>query len=148
MPHHLPRFGAKTKPALCVALLIVSAGLVVSARAWLRPAPAISPPPAASPQKADGERLEAEIITLHPTGFDPAGIERPRGRFLLGLDNRSGLDDIELQFTREGGGRMQVLGARRKRSSWREVVNLPPGRYLLTEASHPDWECAITITDR
>jgi hypothetical protein len=34
------------------------------------------------------------------------------------------------------------------RLAWRQLVNLSPGDYVLTEATHPDLVCRITITPR
>src|SRR5258707_9850968 len=38
-------------------------------------------------------QIEVELITVRPTGFEPKEITRPPGRFLLGVDNKSGLDE-------------------------------------------------------
>jgi len=35
--------------------------------------------------------FEAELITITPHGFEPREIMRPQGRFLLMIDNRSGV---------------------------------------------------------
>lgn len=32
------------------------------------------------------------------------------------------------------------------RANIHEVLNLPPGKYVLKERNHPDWVCRITIT--
>jgi hypothetical protein len=93
-------------------------------------------------------RLESEIVTVTPAGFEPAEITRPRGRFLLGVDNRSGLEDIQLRLERVDGSRVPVVEARKRRLSWREEVELPPGRYVIRESNHREWNCLITITSR
>jgi hypothetical protein len=94
------------------------------------------------------ERVEVELITLRRNGFEPVEIRRPQGPFILGVDNRSGIDGVELQLERVGGGRLPALQSRSRKLSWRELVNLPPGEYLLTEANHSNWVCAISITPR
>lgn len=91
---------------------------------------------------------EAELITIEPHGFEPAQVTRPQGRFLLAIDNRSGLEDIQLRLERAEGGRVPALEARNRRLSWREEVDLPPGRYVIRETNHPEWSCLITITAR
>lgn len=96
-------------------------------------------------QDNSGKRVEAELITLRPTGFDPAEITRPRGRFLLAVDNRSGLDELVLRIDRQDKGRIHERRMARGKLSWRQVVDLQPGSYLLTEANHPEWVCRITI---
>jgi len=88
-----------------------------------------------------------ESITLTPRGFEPSAIIRPPGAFYIAIDNRSGLQD-ELTF------RLDLVDGRRLRESrlpeghleWRQLVDLPPGRYVVTEANHPDWVCFVTIT--
>ena len=99
-------------------------------------------------QRQKQERLETELLTLQPTGFEPNEIQRPRGAFILGVDNRSGVDAIELRFVRSDGQRLTVLETPRRKISWREVVDLGPGQYVLSEANHPDWTCTVTIRPR
>ena len=91
-------------------------------------------------------RVEAELITIEPHGFEPAEITRPQGRFLLGLDNRSGLEDIQLQLERADGGKVSALETRDRRLSWRKEVDLAPGRYVIRERNHVNWICLINIT--
>lgn len=139
---------------LIIALVTVS--LKASARAWLatvggalevpalreasaRPAPALSLP--------SQERVEAEIITVRPTGFEPAEFTRPEGQFFISVENQSGLDEVNLRLGVENGGRLYDVRKSRKQD-WSDLMELRPGSYLLTEADHPDWVCRITITAR
>ena len=94
------------------------------------------------------DRREVEQITLQLNGFNPGQITRPEGRFILSVHNRSGLDNIKLQFGQENGSRVPALESRKRRLSWADEVDLPPGRYVLSEVSHPRWRCLITITAR
>lgn len=93
-------------------------------------------------------RLETELITLQPFGFEPNEIRRPQGAFILGVDNRAGVEAIELQFMRADGQRLTALQTPKRKVSWREVVDLPPGQYVLSVANHPDWTCNVTILPR
>ena len=101
-----------------------------------------------SQQRQKQERLETELLTLQPTGFEPDEIRRPQGAFVLGVDNRTGVESIELRFVRADGQRLAVLESPKRKISWREVVDLAPGQYVLSEASHPDWTCTVTILPR
>lgn len=92
--------------------------------------------------------MEVELITVRPHGFVPAEITRPQGRFLLGINNRSGLEEVDLRLFREAGGVVREVRVNRKKPDWRELVNLPPGRYVLKEAARPGWACRITIMPR
>jgi len=90
--------------------------------------------------------VQAELITLTPTGFEPTELTRPKGRFLFAIDNRSGLDDVEFYFERETGGRVNVPLSRRGKLAWREIVDLSPGTYILRATNDQSWRCRLTIT--
>jgi hypothetical protein len=92
--------------------------------------------------------FESELITITPHGFEPQEITRPQGRVLLMVDNQTDLAVSSLQFTREAGPRIKEMQVSRDQPNWSEAVDLPPGRYVLTEAEHPEWQCRITITAR
>ena len=72
---------------LLLVLLLISGTLI-----WARwKAPELrSSNPIQSPQ------LETELVTITPTGFQPGEITRSQGRFMLAVDNRSGLDEVDL----------------------------------------------------
>lgn len=93
-------------------------------------------------------RLEAQRITLRSTGFEPNEITRPAGRFLLAVNNRSGQQDVTFLLQRDSGGRVYESRERERprKHEWRQLVNLPPGNYLLKVATHPEWICRITLT--
>ncbi len=94
------------------------------------------------------ERLEAETITIRPTGFEPAEITRPKGPFIFTLINRSGREEVALRLDHETGNRERGMRVRKNKPNWRDVVDLPPGRYVLREINNPGWACRITITSR
>jgi hypothetical protein len=152
MPQHLC---AKMRAGVLIAsaVLLSLSGLVLGARAWRVPAgstktlPEIVKAAAASmvPQRRRAD-IQAELITIVPHGFEPEELTRPRGRFLLMIDNRSGLESVALGLTREGGPRVREMRIPREGPDWSEVVDPEPGRYLLSEANHSDWVCVITIT--
>ena len=124
---------------LTLVLLLISGTLI-----WARwKAPELrSSNPIQSPQ------LETELVTITPTGFEPAEITRPQGRFMLAIDNRSGLDDVDLYLERETVGRVNVALSRRGKLAWRETIDFPPGNYVLRAANDQSWRCAFTITPR
>lgn len=103
--------------------------------------------PAVAVDQGQKRRIEPIIVTLKPTGFEPAELTRSRGAFLLMVDNRSNNPDLLFQLNSEHGKREHEQQTRRGgRLDWNKVLDLPPGRYLLTEANHPEWVCQITIT--
>lgn len=90
--------------------------------------------------------LTVEMVSVGPDGFRPTSLTRPAGRFLLGINNRSGLKELTFRLTREDGMLMQEARVNPKQPNWRSLVNLPVGTYQLTEISHADWACTIVIT--
>ena len=98
------------------------------------------------PMSTPGEQLEAEVITILPSGFQPTEITRPAGKFLVAIENRSGLQSVDFNLRAESGTRMFQVSRTWERPDWSEVVNPSPGRYVLSEANHPTWQCVITIT--
>lgn len=97
---------------------------------------------------AERVKVETEIITLRPEGFEPSSITRPQGTFFLLLDNRTGLAGIQINLDGEAGSPMRQVNIPRENSDWSDGLDLPPGVYLVTEAAHPEWSCKITITPK
>ena len=130
-----------------IAMAVVIVGLVVVVASFARSA-YMKRDAALSRQREKQVRLETELITLQPSGFEPSEIRRPQGAFILGVDNRAGVESIELQFMRADGQRLNALQTPKRKVSWREVVDLPPGEYVLSVAAHPEWTCNVTILPR
>ena len=131
--HHLRFF--------VVAILLLISGTLIWAR-WKAPDLRASNPTQTPAQ------LETELVTITPAGFEPGEITRPQGRFMLAIDNRSGLDEVDLYVERETVGRVNVALSRKGKLAWRETVDFPPGHYVLRAANDESWRCAITITPR
>jgi hypothetical protein len=91
--------------------------------------------------------LESEVVTVSDRGFEPTAITRPQGEFILMIENPNA-QQLNFSLSRESGARLHQIRASREEPNWNEVQDLPPGRYLLTEQSHPEWMCLITITAR
>jgi len=99
-----------------------------------------------APQNNSTVRVEAEVLTLRLTGFNPKQITRPSGRFLLVFDNRSGIQDLTIQLSLENNS-ARIISApiSRRVKGLRQLVDLPVGRYVLSVAGHPQWTCVINI---
>jgi hypothetical protein len=91
---------------------------------------------------------EAILITFQPYGFEPSEASLKAAPFLLAVDNRSGVREPVFRVNRVAGGRLHEVRMAKGRLAWRQLVNLSPGDYVLTEATHPDLVCRITITPR
>jgi hypothetical protein len=133
---------------LTFILLLISTIVLITAVALAdyRPTLNYSTSAAATLDQSSQAALQTELITITPSGFEPTEITRPRGRFLFAIDNRSGLDDPDFYFERETGGRVNVALSRRGKLAWREIVDLPPGTYILRATNDESWRCRITIT--
>ena len=137
-------------PSLDIAGIVL-AGITFSAVsrfARSRPVRAVSSPvtmiPAIIPTP---EPIEVERLTLTPTGFEPAAIRRPNGQFMLVVDNHTGVEGgVVFRLDQVAGNRLKEVLLPREKRRQANLYNLTPGRYQLTEATHPGWVCAIEIT--
>lgn len=101
---------------------------------------------AAGNQTGQTDATEVEVITATPGGFDPQGLTRSRGSFILAVHNMSGEPELEVRVARVRGERLHELRLGGGRRSQHQTLNLPPGDYVIYEAGHPAWSCALTIT--
>ena len=122
---------------LSILLLLVSGALILAH---------FKRTPVEAARVVEQAPIQAELITVTPTGFEPAELTRPKGRFLFAIDNQSGLDEIQFYFERETGGRVNVPLSRRGKLAWREIIDLTPGTYLLRATNDESWRCRIRIT--
>jgi len=144
---------AKIKSPIALTMAMLTAGLVVVAFAmqasgWFAK-PSLTKTAGAENQTQTtptAVRIETELVTIRPHGFEPEEITRLDGPFILAVDNRSGLEEVALRLAGVAGNRLKEVIIPRKKLNWRDALDLPPGRYVLTEANHPDWICRITIT--
>jgi len=90
-------------------------------------------------------QLEVELITLRPAGFEPSEITRPKGPFVLFIDDRSGKETSSLVLQRINGERLRASNLNRKKSEWHDVIDLPPGTYVLQDAGNSELRCQIAI---
>lgn len=142
-----------------LVLILISpliTGLLVSAFARLIPTvvaklPArsiISETATQASAQSDSRQVEVEEVLLSPSGFEPAELNLPSRRFILAVVNRSQVEELSLQIYREAGGKLHEMHLPGGQVDWTGSLDLPPGRYVLIEANHPDWRCRIIITPR
>src|SRR5258705_13045425 len=60
------------------------------------------------------EKVEGEIIAVTPHGFEPAEITRAHKHFVVIVENRTGLVQIELRLDRERGNRLREVSVSRE----------------------------------
>lgn len=137
--------------ALAAIAAVCFAGIALATTAFRRPATAVPeavPAPESQPvAQSTPDGLRVLRITIRPTGFDPAELTLPHGRFILAVDNRTGLRNLTFRLDREGAGRLREVRMPREQLSYREVIEPAPGVYLMTEADHPAWVCRISVAD-
>lgn len=141
--------------ALAVAITLICSSAVSLAvfayNRWVDTASAVvisqpAFPVAAQSGSPNREPLAVELIILRPHGFEPREITRRLGRFMLVVNNRSGLKEMSLRLLRDTGNHLHEERVPRESLNWKKPVDLPPGHYILTDTNHPEWNCSITIT--
>jgi hypothetical protein len=90
-----------------------------------------------------GRAIEDVSLTLREDGFHPPEVTVTAGRFLLSLDNRSGVEVVTLRLAVESGEVLRDIPVPKDAADWAEQVDLAAGSYLLTEINHPGWACRL-----
>ena len=131
--------------ALVLALMTSYIRSTASAKSDLSPnlARVAAAVPRVAPQ-ADS-KLTVERVTIFPYGFEPETLIVPPVPFLLTIDDRAGTDDFAFQLVSEENQPVLQTAIPSGSSSTHKALTLAPGKYLLTETSHPGWACAITV---
>ena len=101
----------------------------------------------------EGEKksdLRVQILTLRPFGFEPNEIKRPKGKFLLAVNDQSQAgEDLTFVLTEERGAELKNvkldLSGKRK---WNNLFDLSAGQYRLSVRNHPEWVCNFIIEDK
>jgi hypothetical protein len=140
---------ALTLTLLTAAIVIVIIVFAMKTGDWLaKPGSTGRPAVSTAQDGATVSSPEAILITFQPYGFEPAEVTLKAEPFLLAVDNRSGVHEPVFRVDRVAGGRLYEVRMAKGRLAWRRMVDLSPGDYVLTEATHPDLVCRITITPR
>jgi hypothetical protein len=92
--------------------------------------------------------IEIEVVTITRFGFEPPSITRPKGKFILSVENRSRLD-VSARFGSELNGalaaELKAIPLAHDHPDFHDVFDLVPGSFILVEDAHPAWKCKITI---
>jgi hypothetical protein len=144
----------RTRYIVPVIIMLVSfAMLAVGARKLSNPARTTNSAQVfllSAQSNSASERLVVEELTLRPIGFHPSEISRPKGKFLLAINNRAGLQEMNITISREIGSaakeKVKNVKIHNKYPDWNDVLDLQPGDYVVTEASNPKWVCRIIVT--
>ncbi|HKR59901.1 MAG TPA: hypothetical protein VJS64_09195 [Pyrinomonadaceae bacterium] len=105
-----------------------------------------STPFVTTPSAEDQNDNSVALLIIRPSGFEPKELTIPAGKTLVVVRNRTGLDQLSIRLERGGGTRLIDVRLPRYKREWKQVIQLPPDTYVVTETNHPDWECRITVT--
>jgi hypothetical protein len=101
---------------------------------------------ASSPTAAT--QVDTQVVELNRFGFTPKQINRTVGAHYIYVRNVSGLRNLTLKLLDQSKTATKQQNLTATSPHWRELVNLPPGTYTLTEPNHPTWTCTITINSK
>jgi hypothetical protein len=106
----------------------------------------------ASAQARTPPPIKVISITVNPRGFNPSRITVPEGLYLIDINNRSGLPELNLQLgalnnrkLKESRRPKDSQGRELKSQDWRGFFNLDRGVYTVMESSHPNWVLQIQV---
>ncbi|MEK6280647.1 MAG: hypothetical protein AABN95_09875 [Acidobacteriota bacterium] len=105
-----------------------------------------STPFVTTPTAEDQSEAGVALLTIRPTGFEPNEISIPAGKYLIVVRNRTGLAQFSLRVDRGTGVRLYDVRLPRYKRDWKQIVQLTPDTYVITETNHPGWVCRITVT--
>ena len=110
MPFSLRKLSKLNLIALLVVAMIGMATFGFGFRDWFsRPTPTTITQQLKPEATADvSVPLVQELLTLRPTGFDPAELTIPSGNFQLAVDNLTGISSISLTLTEERKDKLKV----------------------------------------
>lgn len=132
-------------PRLANLLVFLSAAaLAVAVAVAMGRPPGAAAGAAPLPSQESEETLQ---LVIGDGGFEPAQFTRRAGKFLLTADDRRGdkSQALKLKLSRDGGEQLRDIEVPTGVVDWAEELDLPVGRYVLTEVSHPEWSCNIVI---
>ena len=84
-------------------------------------------------------------LELRSDGFHPQERNTQARRFLLSVDNSSGVSDLILRLSKADGTQIREMRVSGTGGDWTELFDLPPGRYSLTEVNHSSWVCLLIV---
>lgn len=98
-----------------------------------------------TPQAKKDQKLEIEAVTITPDGFEPQQLERTAGPFVLSVTNQSGIDTLNVRIETEQHQRFREKSLPLLARYWRERIDPPAGKYVITEENHPEWMLTLII---
>lgn len=82
-------------------------------------------------------------IHLSVDGFTPGEVQHAAGTFAIAVHNSNVQGEYTLRLKAGDGTIVKEVQVQEGSAAW--TVTLSAGEYTLTEASHPQWQCHITV---
>ncbi len=123
---------------VAIAMVIVVVGLSNARLLSVRGDISLAASASGAQQGRDEVRIE-----LTSNGFAPSEIQHAPGTFAITVENRTISGEYTLTLKAEDGTVVSEMQVQKGSSAW--TVNLPTGRYALTEANHSQWSCSIVV---
>lgn len=129
------------------ALLLIAAGLTVSARTWFSSGTIAEslPTPASRQNSLPVQEQERGLIKLLTGGFSQTEVSGSSGHYRLVMTRPSRDEAVVLQLKTETGGLVQEIEMPQEKVNWTTLIELEAGSYSLTVVNHPGWICHISV---
>ena len=82
-------------------------------------------------------------IQLSGNGFIPSEVQHAVGTFAIAVENSNVEGEYTLRLKAADGTVVKEVQIQKGSAAW--TVTLTAGEYTLMEASHPQWQCRITV---
>lgn len=86
------------------------------------------------------------LIQLNGNGFTPGEVQHAPDTFAIAVENSNLEGEYTLKLKTADGVVVKEMQAQKGSAAW--TVTLSPGEYTLTEPSHPQWVCRITVQQK
>ena len=98
----------------------------------------------AAAMPASSQALQDELqLQLSESGFTPSEAQRAAGTFGIAVENTALTGEYTLKLKAQDGTVVKEVQVQKGSTAW--TVTLAAGEYTLTEASHPQWLCRLTL---
>lgn len=82
-------------------------------------------------------------LQLGENGFTPSEVQHASGTFAIAVENSALSGEYTLQLKAHDGTVVKEVQVQAGSAAW--TMSLSAGEYTLTETSHPQWLCRITV---
>jgi hypothetical protein len=86
-------------------------------------------------------QVDTQLIELNQYGFIPKQVTRGKAQYYIFVRNVTGLRNLTVKLVDRSGTTTTQQNLTATSPHWRELLQLSPGKYTLSEASHPSWTC-------